>query len=198
MRPEQVNKWPNSMTYDDDDDGLNKNCICCYCLLVEQIFINTSTWFWYLLPHPRIRTPLVTNIITVPQAVLVFNSKSKRMSLTFPLNEFPVSNKNPLSNSTKHICQRYNSWACPIQFTISTSVSITSILISGLSSDHSHSHKNTRALIFSIWNTSQFHWNFLGLTVPNTITRTNHEVTSFLTSEIVVQDNFLPKPYESK
>jgi hypothetical protein len=62
-----------------------------------------------MLPHPRMRTPLVTNIITVSQAVLVFNRKRKRMSLTFPLKEFHVSNKNPLSNNNKHICHWYNS-----------------------------------------------------------------------------------------
>jgi hypothetical protein len=59
--------------------------------------------------NPRIRIPLVTNNITVSQAVLVFNRDSKRMNLTFPLKEFPVSNKNPLSNSNKHIYHWYNS-----------------------------------------------------------------------------------------
>jgi hypothetical protein len=28
--------------------------------------------------------------------------------------------------------------------------------------------------------------------------RTNHEVTNFLTSEIMIHDNFLPNPYESR
>ena len=34
MRPERVNKWPNSMTYDDDDDDFHE--IRCRHLLADM------------------------------------------------------------------------------------------------------------------------------------------------------------------
>lgn len=93
-------------------------------LLVSRANIHQHQYVILIhVTNPRIRIPLVTNIITVSHAVLMFNREIKRMSSTFPLKEFPVSNKNPLSNSTMQICHWYKSSASRLQFTISTSVS---------------------------------------------------------------------------
>jgi hypothetical protein len=49
-----------------------------------------------ILVHVAIRTPHVMNTVAASQSVLGFKRESKK--------QFPVNNKNPMSNSTNYTC----------------------------------------------------------------------------------------------